>query len=138
MDKKEIVLDTVEMISQLMGELESQAFESEGFSEITMRQMLYLETIDFLGTPTFSDLAEHLRVTLPSVSGIIKRLIHLGYVQKQQSADDGRVYFLSLTEKGLRFNDLHDEVHKILAQRIIKNLKDEEIEDLAELLSKIT
>jgi DNA-binding MarR family transcriptional regulator len=138
MDKKGIVLDTVEMISQLMGELESQAFESEGFSEITMRQMLYLETIDFLGTPTFSDLAEHLRVTLPSVSGIIKRLIHLGYVQKQQSADDGRVYFLSLTEKGLRFNDLHDEVHKILAQRIIKNLKEEEIEDLAELLSKIT
>lgn len=138
MDKKGIVLDTVEMISQLMGELESQAFESEGFSEVTMRQMLYLETIDFLGTPTFSELAEHLRVTPPSVSGIIKRLIHLGYVQKQQSADDGRVYFLSLTEKGLRFNDLHDEVHKILAQRIIQNLSEGEIAELAELLSKIT
>ncbi|MFL7813894.1 MAG: MarR family winged helix-turn-helix transcriptional regulator [Anaerolineales bacterium] len=138
MDKKGIVLDTVEMISQLMGELESHAFESEGFSEITLRQMLYLETIDFLGTPTFSELAEHLRVTLPSVSGIIKRLILLGYVQKQQSADDGRVYFLSLTEKGLRFNDLHDEVHKILAQRIIQNLSEGEISELAELLSKIT
>ncbi len=138
MDKKGIVLDTVEMISQLMGELESQAFESEGFSDVTMRQVFYLETIDFLGTPTFSELADHLRVTLPSVSGIIKRLIQLGYVQKQQSADDGRVYFLSLTEKGLRFNDLHEEVHKILAQRIIKNLSEEEIEELAELLGKIT
>jgi DNA-binding MarR family transcriptional regulator len=138
MERKAIVLNTVEMISQLMGELESKAFESEGFSGITLRQMFYLETIALLDKPTFSDLAEHLQVTPPSVSAIVKKLIRLGFVSKQQAPEDGRMYLLSLTERGLRFNNLHNEVHQILAKRIIQNLTKEEIEELAELLSKIT
>jgi DNA-binding MarR family transcriptional regulator len=138
MGERKAVLDTVEMISQLMGELESKAFEQEGFSEITMRQMLYLETIDRLKKPTFGDLADYLQVTPPSVSGIIKKLIKFGYVYKEKSPDDGRVYYLLLTEKGKRFNQLHGEVHQILAQRIVQNLTSGEIEELADLLSKIT
>ena len=122
MDKENVVLDTVEMISKLMGELESKAFDMEGFSDITMNQMLYLETIARLEQPTFGDIAEHLNVTRPSVSIIVKKLINLGYVNKEQSPDDGRVYHLHLTEKGLRFNELHTEVHKILAQSITENL----------------
>ena len=138
MERRKVVLETVELISELMGELESKAFDQEGFSEITMRQMLYLETIARLGRPSFGDLAEHLKVTPPSVSGIIKKLIKLGYVTKEQSPDDGRVYFLSLTGKGRRFNQLHGEVHQVLAQRIVQNLSGEEIEELADLLGRIT
>ena len=132
------MLDSVEMISELMGELESQAFEQEGFSEITMSQMLYLETIGQLERPTFGDLAEDLKVTPPSVSGIMKKLVHLGYVRKERSPDDGRVYYLLLTDKGKRFNQLHGEVHQLLAQRIIQNLTSQEIGELAGLLEKIT
>lgn len=138
MKEEIIVIQTVEMISQLMGELESKAFEQEGYSDITMNQMHYLETIARLEQPTFGDIAEHLNVTRPSVSTIIKKLIHSGYINKKQSPDDGRVYHLHLTEKGLRFNQLHTEVHKILAQRITENLNTEEIESLSGLLTKIT
>ncbi len=138
MNNESVVLDTVEMISQLMGALESKAFEMEGFSDITMTQMLYLETIARLEQPTFGDIAGHLKVTRPSVSIIVKKLINMGYVNKEQSQDDGRVYHLHLTEKGFRFNELHTEVHKILAQRITENLNTEEIESLAGLLTKIT
>jgi len=138
MDNKTVVLDTVEMISQLMGELESKAFEQEGFSDITMHQMLYLETIARLNQPTFGEIADFLSVTRPSVSTIIKKLIKLGYVKKVQSSADGRVYHLYLTNNGLRFNELHNEVHQILARRITKNLDQNEIEALAELMTKIT
>ena len=138
MEKEQVVLDTVEMISQLMGELESKAFDMEGFSDITMNQMLYLETIAVLEQPTFGDIAEHLEVTRPSVSIIVKKLINLGYIKKEQSPDDGRVFYLHLTDKGIRFNELHTEVHKILAQRITENLNAEEIDSLAGLLTKIT
>ncbi|TFG49992.1 MAG: MarR family transcriptional regulator [Anaerolineales bacterium] len=138
MNQKTVVLNTVEMISQLMGELESKAFEQEGFSEITMHQMLYLETIGRLGEPTFGELADHLGVTRPSVSGLIKKLIKLGYVEKNQSSEDGRVYYLKLSEIGLRFNVLHNEVHQLLAHRITKNLDQNEINALEGLLEKIT
>jgi len=132
------VLETVEMISQLMGELESKAFEQEGYSDITMNQMHYLDTIADLGEPTFGDLAENLGVTRPSVSTIVKKLIKAGYLTKSKSKIDGRVYFLLLTEKGIRFNELHNEVHQILARRITENLNQDEIEKLAALLVKIT
>jgi len=138
MDEKNVVLQTVEMISQLMGRLESQAFDLEGFSDITMNQMHYLETIGELDSPTFGDLAEGLGVTPPSVSGIVKKLIRTGYLNKEQSQDDGRVYYLHLTDKGIRFNQLHGEVHQVLARRITENLNPDEIKILAVLLAKIT
>jgi DNA-binding MarR family transcriptional regulator len=138
MNDKTVVLNTVEMISQLMGELESIAFEQEGFSDITMHQMLYLETIARLKHPTFGEIADSLNVTRPSVSTIIKKLIKLGYVKKIQSLEDGRVYNLYLTDKGLRFNELHNEVHQILARRITENLDRDEIESLEKSLTKIT
>ena len=138
MDDKSIVLETVEMISQLMGELESKAFEQEGFSDITMNQMHYLETIAMLSNPTSGDLADSLSVTRPSVSAIVKKLIETGYLTKTKSKIDGRVYYLHLTDKGLRFNELHSEIHQILARRIIENLNQDEIEVLAGLLGKLT
>jgi DNA-binding MarR family transcriptional regulator len=91
-----------------------------------------------LGQPAFGDIAEDLGVTRPSVSGIIKKLIKMGYLDKVQSEQDGRVYYIHLTEKGRRFNDLHNEVHQILARRITENLDPFEIEELADLLAKIT
>lgn len=138
MDDKSVVLDTVEMISQLMGELESKAFEQEGFSDITMNQMHYLEMVARLGSPTSANLADKLGITRPSVSAIVKKLIENGYLTKSKSKIDGRVYFLHLTDKGLRFNELHSEVHKILARRITENLTQDEIEELAGLLGKLT
>jgi len=138
MDDKSTVLKTVEMISQLMGELESKAFEQEGFSDITMNQMHYLETIAMLSNPTSGDLADSLSVTRPSVSAIVKKLIETGYLTKTKSKIDGRVYYLHLTDKGLRFNELHSEIHQILARRIIENLNQDEIEVLAGLLGKLT
>ena len=138
MDERNVVLDTVEMISQLMGELESKAFEQEGFSDITMNQMLYLEAVARLRQPTFGDIAEDLGVTRPSVSGSVNKMIKMGYLAKVQSDQDGRVFFIHLTGKGRRFNDLHSEVHQILARRITENLNPFEIEELADLLAKIT
>jgi DNA-binding MarR family transcriptional regulator len=137
MVEKETVLNTVEMISQLMGELESKAFELEGFADVTMTQMHYLETIARLGEPRFGDLADALEITRPSVSAIVKKLISAGYLGKTQSREDGRVYFLHLTEKGTRFNQLHSEVHQILARRITENLSPQEIRALSVLLEKI-
>ena len=138
MNNKSAVLETVEMISQLMGELESKAFEQEGYSDITMNQMHYLETIPKLSNPTSADLADNLGVSRPSVSVIVKKLIETGYLTKSKSKIDGRVYYLHLTEKGRRFNELHSEVHQILARRITENLNKDEIEALADLLGKLT
>ena len=137
MNTQQILEQAVAMISRLMGELEAEAFEQGGFSDLSVRQMIYMDAITQLERPTFSELAEKLAITKPSVTAIVKKLNEMGYVQKVQSSEDLRVYHIVLTTKGEIFNEMHDKTHQLLASRLTQNLKGAEIEQLATLLNKI-
>lgn len=138
MNDQQLLEHTIELISRLMGELETQAFEQEGFSDLTMRQLLYLETIAKMKQPTSSELARELAVSKPSVTAITQKLITAGYVKKIQSQDDRRVYHIVLTPKGERLNEMHDNVHKLLAKRLTQNLTAVEIRQMAIILEKVS
>lgn len=127
----------VEMISHLMGTLEAEAFEQDGFSELSMRQLLYLETIARMDRPAFSELAEKLEVTRPSVTALVQKLIRMGYVKKVQSEEDRRVYHIVLTPKGEQFNQMHANVHRLIAQKLTENLNADEVQQLSDLLQKV-
>ena len=126
----------VELASGLMAELESQAFADERFAELSMRQMFYLNTIIRMWHPTFSDLAHELNVTKPSVTAIVGTLINKGYVQKVQDNEDRRAYHIVLTTKGRDFNQIHEAMHKRLADFLAAQLDENEVEQLARLLGK--
>ena len=85
MNTHQILEQAIAMISRMMGELEAEAFEQEGFSDLSMRQMIYLDAITQLKRPTFSELADKLAITKPSVTAIVKKLTEMGYVKKVQS-----------------------------------------------------
>lgn len=137
MQDHEIIEQAIALISRLMGEMEAEGFALEGFSDLSMRQMLYLETIAALNQPTFSELAEELKVTKPSVTAIIKKLIKMKYVKKVQSAQDLRVHHIVLDTKGTHFTELHDKIHRTLAQRLMRNLDAKEVHQMSLLLGKV-
>lgn len=137
LDDHQILEQTIEMISRLMGELETEAFKQEGFSDLSMRQLLYLETIARMERPTFSEVADELSVTKPSVTAIIQKLIGLGYVTKVQSEQDRRAFHIILTPKGEQLSEMHDNIHKMLAKRLTQNLTEPEIHQMAALMRKI-
>jgi DNA-binding MarR family transcriptional regulator len=122
--------------SALMAELEAQAFRDERFAELTMRQMLYLNTIIRLGHPTFSDLARQLDVTKPSVTAIVGTLIKKGYVKKVQDDEDRRSFHIILTPQGAQFDQLHASIHKRLADLLASRLDGAEVEQLTRLVEK--
>jgi DNA-binding MarR family transcriptional regulator len=126
----------IEAASGLMAQMESQAFQDERFAELSMRQIYYLNTLIRLGHPTFSDLARELNVTKPSVTVIIGMLIRKGYVQKVQDSEDRRAYHIVTTPKALDFNQIHEAVHKRLANFLATQLDKEEVDQLAQLLGK--
>jgi DNA-binding MarR family transcriptional regulator len=126
----------VELTSILMAEMEAQAFQDERFAELSMRQILYLNTIIHLEYPNFSDLARELKVTKPSVTAIVSALIRKGYVKKVQDAEDLRSYHIILTPKAHEFNQLHDTIHKRLADFLAAQLDTDEVEQLARLMTK--
>ena len=137
MNDQQVLKQAIDLISRLMSEMEAEAFEKDGFSNLSMRQMHYLEIIAQLDQPTFSELAEKLAVSKPSVTAIVQRLIKLGYVKKVQSQEDLRVYHIVLTIKGQQFTEMHDKTHQLLAERLTQNLNKQDIHQLAVLLKKV-
>lgn len=135
-NKLESLEKVIETASSIMAEMEERAFQDERFSELSMRQMLYLSAIIRMGHPTFSDLARELNVSKPSVTANVGTLIKKGYVAKVQDHEDLRSFHIVTTQKALDFNDLHQNVHKNLAQHLAAQLNDNEIEQLAALLVK--
>lgn len=126
----------VARISRLMAEMEAHAFQQEGFAELSMRQVFYLETIAQLGQPSFSQLAQATGVTRPSATAIVARLIDKGLVGKVQDETDRRSFHIHLTEKGRAFSQTHAAMHQHLAQALTVHLSPAEIEQLTILLSK--
>ncbi len=127
---------TIEIATSLLAELESQAFQEEGFSELSMRQVNYLNTISHMGHPTFSDLAKKLGVTKPSVTAIVGALIRKGYVQKVQDPEDKRSYHIVITPKAVDFEKIHVSMHQRIAMLLTSQLDPDEAEQLAKLLEK--
>ena len=128
---------TIELVTGLMADLESQAFQREGFAELSMRQVSYLDSIVRLGHPSFSELAEAHDITRPSVTAIVGKLIRAGYVEKVQDHEDRRSFHIVLTHQGQEFVRIHKSMHQLIAQTLTSRLSEEEIERLTILLRKV-
>ncbi len=128
--------DLIAAISRLIAEMEQVAVQEAEFGDLSMRQVLYLQTILTLERPTFGDMAEKLGVSKPSVTSVTQKLIEKGYVRKEQSPEDGRVYYIVPTAKGRAFAALHQDVHRRMAGFLTRNLDANEKETLAVLLNK--
>lgn len=71
--------------------------ESNKFSN---NDYYYLLVIQSLQRPNFSQIADKLSLTKPAVSAIIRKLMHMELVEKIQSTEDKRMYYVDLTTKG--------------------------------------
>jgi DNA-binding MarR family transcriptional regulator len=127
----------IAIISLLIARMETEAVKQEQFPELSMRQVYYLETILRMESPTFSDVAQSLGITKPSVTAIVEKLIQKGYVKKVQSGEDHRIYHIIPTSKAEEFSRLHENTHRTLAELFTKNLSKAEIQQLNSLLQKV-
>lgn len=101
-----------------------------------MKQIVYLEEIAKLEQPTFGDLARVFKVSKPSVTAIVTRLILKGYLTRKQSSTDKRAFNISLTEKGRALQQVHANFHRKIARHFATILAPDEQETLARLVGK--
>jgi DNA-binding MarR family transcriptional regulator len=66
---------------------------------LSYHSMLYLSIIAGTENCTVSKLADILRLTRSAVTIKVGELVRRGYVLKEQSAEDGRVWFIKLTPR---------------------------------------
>jgi DNA-binding MarR family transcriptional regulator len=138
MDTKQTFDQLIGLITRYIAQQESDRLKSGDLSELSMKQILYMETIATLGEPTFGDLARQFGVSKPSVTAIVDRLIQGGYLQRVRSEADRRVFHVHLTEKGRQLSTAHHEIHAKIARHMSEALSEAELDQFAHLLEKIS
>jgi len=121
---------SINNINEVLGESNKARFTNTDYFNLSM--------IYSLGTPQFSELAEALKVSKPAVSSIIKRLMVLKLVEKKQSEEDKRVFYIHVTERGRKIVGGDYRQYEQLAMLIKQHAKDnEEYNRIDTILEKV-
>ncbi|KNZ41233.1 MarR family winged helix-turn-helix transcriptional regulator [Acetobacterium bakii] len=73
----------------------------------------------------------------PTVTGIIKRLVEKGFVERRTDNQDRRIHYLVLTEKSKELEPcMHEDISRLEAD-ILKGISEDKIQLLDELLHQI-
>ena len=132
------IVSIISKLSQNLGEMEELAREQLNIKELSTAQMHYLEVISEMSNPNITELATEMRLTKPTVTVAIDKLIQKGYVTKIQSDEDRRSSHLHLTKKGMQINQMHEHAHRQFVELMCETLEPNELEELTILLEKLT
>jgi len=78
------------------------------------------------GMKTVSELASDLRITVPSVTVAVNKLVQKGYVVKEQNPEDRRSVWVALTRDGERIYRLNRYIHYKLVRQAASELSEED------------
>ena len=104
---------------------------------LTEQQWRIIRILAQHGELESKQLADFCCLLSPSLTGIINRLEHQGYIQRRRSPEDQRRVLIRLTDKA---KDLFDEVKPVLEERyreITEQFTQENLEQLNQLLGKL-
>lgn len=99
---------------------------------LTVSESFCLEVINGLRKPTVRDVANFMKISQPNAAYKISNLEDKGYIVKQQSKEDKRVYYLNVTKKYDEFSqkknkhliEILDELEEKLSSSDLQKLED--------------
>ncbi len=107
------------------------------FTKLTIHQLQYIDTINDLGNPTITELANKLHFTKASVTVGVNKLMGMGYVTKTQSKEDRRVFHVSLKEAGKQLTVAKGQALQAYVKFIKLALSKEEAKQFEATLTKL-
>ncbi len=110
----------------------------DGYNEITVASYQYLFAISDHKRITVTKLSEIVNVKKASVTQMIDSLMRKDYVKKVKSINDKRSSLIELTDKGRMIVESEDSIYRSFMQRIGKSLTSQELEQLDNILTKLT
>ena len=137
MVKRDLIYEAVRKFNSLGHECNLELSDRLGMSELQLNQLHYLKEIDRTVDMTFGKFAEILKVTKPSVTEIVNKLIKLDVVEKTQCIRDKRKFYIKLTEKGRNIARLPFLAEQRVVDIMVRVLDDEEIETFINIIKKL-
>jgi len=129
--------EIIAKLSAYMSRMEEEAKEQFSFKDLTLTQMHYLEMISELKNPNLTELAVAMKLTKPTITVLVDKLIEKELVYKVKSDADRRSTHLHLTERGKLINQMHEYAHRRMAEQIEQKIDAAEMAQLILLLEKI-
>ncbi len=109
--------------------------------DLTFQQMKVLYILRQKDGLTMSELSDRLKVSMPTITGIISRLVERGnnaaLVERKTSSEDRRQVKAYLTEAGQKITEQLDTLNRKLMYQALAQLTDGEMEDARAGLSHI-
>ena len=104
---------------------------------VTQTQFLLLASIRAYGRCMMGTLSRSLHVSMPTVSGIVERLVRAGYVQRIPQADDRRQVVVELTGKGRAFFQDFESVVRRRWEEALVPLEPDELRAFYDVVTKL-
>ncbi|WP_410509550.1 MarR family winged helix-turn-helix transcriptional regulator [Methanosarcina hadiensis] len=137
MTAKEHLFIVFENLIKIKSECSCEIFSECGISDITVKQIGYLKVIDEHGEVTFSSLAKITRNSKPTITEMVNKFVKMECVYREKCPDDGRIFYIRLTEKGQRIARAEESALLRVIEKMADSLNEEEIEALIRILGKV-
>src|SRR5438128_4843120 len=96
--------------------------DPETGGELSAHQASILDHLDEVDAMSMTSLAEHMGVTIATMSLAIDRLEHRGYVRRDRDPQDGRRVLLRVTKAGARIRDAKSVLDPIRVEQMLNHL----------------
>lgn len=101
----------------------------------------YLDTIAALQQQgvrvKVSDISDALHIPRPGVTRTVKDMVDGGYLEKAASEEDGRVTYLTITEKGLMLSQVFDSAFFAQLTPLLADVSDEDAATTIRTIEKV-
>ena len=105
---------------------------------ITQTQFLVLVAIHSRQKCAMNVLADSMQVSMPTISGIVDRLVKAGYVQRVAGLEDRRQVVVGLTPKGQKMIARFQVAVSTRWQEVLKGLSKVELNSFHQVVLKLT
>jgi len=136
-EKEEHLIEVFENLIRLNRECSCNIVSECGASEMTVRQITYLKTIDQQGEVTFSTLAGITSNSKPTITGMIDKFVKMDCAYRERCPDDGRIQYIRLTDKGRKIAKADEFALRQLVERMVASLDEDELDFLIGVLRKV-
>lgn len=137
MDKRS---DAIEIVVDVFNEamaIQELYLRKSKFKELSMSETHVLNAVDKVEFPSMTNVAKSLNVTIGTLTTAVKKIIEKGFLVKERSKKDQRVYYLKLTEKGYEALTIHEQFHRELADLYKSSIPDDRVDWVFNTLKKI-
>lgn len=118
---------------------ELQVLNEQDYTQgISYNSMLYINVIYYKQKCTLSELAQALHVTKSAVTIKINELIKKNLVEKIQSEDDKRVFYVRVSKEMMQMMEMYGSIFSAVAEDLNKQFTPEQLETFSSILHVIT